>query len=164
MHLTRRAALLSAGAGLLAACTSKPRPRTAPAVDPDTALAAAAVARELALLAAYDEALATSPALAPRLAALRAEHVEHLRALGQVPASPGASGTPQASPTPASPTPASHASASPPAGRAAVLLRLRALERAGADGHAGAALAASRRLAPVLASLAASEASHAAVL
>lgn len=154
MHLTRRAALLSAGAGLLAACTSKPRPRTAPAVDPDTALAAAAVARELALLAAYDEALATSPALAPRLAALRAEHVEHLRALGQVPASPGASGTPPASPTPTS----------APAGRAAVLLRLRALERAGADGHAGAAMAASRRLAPVLASLAASEASHAAVL
>lgn len=158
MHLTRRAALLSGGlslgAGLLTACTSRTRPRATPRpVDPDTALRDAAVARELALLAAYDDLLATSPALAPRLGALRAEHEEHLRALGQAPPSPTPS-SPAASP------PSSPPSSPLPGG----LVRLRALERSTAEAHAAAALTASRRLAPALASLAASEASHAAVL
>ncbi|MGZ6825430.1 MAG: hypothetical protein ACXVGH_01450 [Mycobacteriales bacterium] len=167
MHLTRRAALLSGGlslgAGLLTACTSRSRPRATPRpVDPDTALRDAAVSRELALLATYDDLLATSPALAPRLGALRAEHEEHLHALGQALPSSTPSSTPSTAPsTTPSTTPSATPSASPLPGG---LVRLRALERSTAEAHAAAALTASRRLAPALASLAASEASHAAVL
>ncbi len=139
---TRRV-LLSAGAvGLVAACTPSHRPPSAsrPArPDPDVALTAAAVDRELTLLAAYDAALAATPALASRLAPLRSEHAEHLMALRAGPAPVGSAAT--------SPTPVTRTS-------------LRAAELAAAAAHAAAAVTASDRLAAVLASLAASEASH----
>ncbi|MCW2600395.1 MAG: lipoprotein [Frankiales bacterium] len=150
MHLTRRSALASAGLALVAACTPKGRTAAAPAVDPDVALTAAAVAREQALLAGYDDALAAAPTLASRLAPLRAEHAAHLAALGS-PESPGTSSTPASSPT-RSPT----GPPTPPA----LLRDLAALERTAATGHATAVLTASRALGPVLASLAASESSH----
>ena len=152
MHLTRRSALASAGLALVTACTRGRRSGPAPAPDPDAALAAAAVARELALLARYDDALAAVPALAGELAPLRAEHVAHLAALGAVEA---AAATPTRPPSPPAPSP----------GTAVQVRRdLASREHEAAAGHAAAAVAASRRLAPVLASLAASEASHAAVL
>jgi hypothetical protein len=147
VHLTRRQALLSAGGLLLSACTSRSGPRPAPVVDPDVALKAAAVARERALLAAYDTALATVPALAARLAPLRAEHLAHLTALGATLPSP----TPTPTPAGSGPAPV-------------VLQQLKALERSSAQAHGNDALSASRELAPVLASLAASEASHGVVL
>ncbi len=61
----------------LVACTGEDRPA---APDPDDALRAAAAQREVALLQAYDALLATSPARAAVLAALRAEHADHLAA------------------------------------------------------------------------------------
>jgi hypothetical protein len=135
---TRRSVLTAAAVGGAAAgltgCTSKTRTAPAP-VDPDVALRTAAAAREQALLDAYDAVIAASPAQAARLAPLRAEHVEHLTALG--------------------------ATAAP--GRAAAT-DLKALERITAAAHATAVLTASRRLAPLLASLAAAESTHVVVL
>jgi hypothetical protein len=140
---TRRSVLVAGALGAVSACTSKPGAAPQP-VPPDTALTATAVARETALLAAYDEVLAAVPALAARLAPVRAEHQAHLAAL-------------QGAPTIASPLPVRTGTSLQPA---AALTRLAALERAAATAHAGAAVSASRRLAPLLASLAASESAH----
>jgi hypothetical protein len=136
----RRTVLLGGAAALTAACTSH-RTRSPQPPDPDVALTAAAVAREQALLAAYDTALAHTPTAL--LTRLRDEHAAHLQALG------GAPGPTQAS------TPAT-----------ALVTRadLVRLERSTGALHAAAALTATRRLAPLLASLAAAEASHVVVL
>jgi hypothetical protein len=121
-----------------AACTSH-RPAHA-VVDPDVAVRAAAVAREVELLSAYDEALAAAaPGASAELAAVRADHEAHLAALGAP--------SPAASPS---------ASAQVPASPGALAAR----ERSAAAAHAADALRASRPLAALLASMAASEASH----
>lgn len=149
MDLTRRAAL-TLPVLVVAACTdASPRPPSRP-VDPDVALVASAVAREQALLEAYDALAAGTPRLARLLTALRRDHEQHLAAL--VAAGPSATPTPVATTTPAPPAPAT--------GLGAVRQLVRATERA----HAAAVLQASPRLAPVLASLAACEASHLVVL
>ena len=132
---TRRQ-LLSATALLpVAACTRSEPPAK---VDPDARIRSAAVGRELTLVALYDAAIAVAPvADRARLTAVRAEHLTHLTALGSQPPSP----------------------LDPP-----VDARSRAglveAERSMAVAHAAAALDASPSLAAVLASLAASEASH----
>ncbi len=180
---TRRAVLTSGLAGLLSACTTAPRRRTTPAApDPDLALTAAAVARERVLLAAYDAVLATTPALAAQLGPLRADHLVHLAALGASPtpplAAPGthslaSSGAPvPGAPDPTAPSPGTPVPGAPrphlPAARGAKGARTAAelpgLERRAAAAHAAAAVTCSRQLAPVLASLAASESSHEVVL
>ena len=143
--MTRRSAIAAAGVSLASACTWRHRrpPAALPTapVDPDVAARAAAVQREQALVTGYDQALLAAPSLASRLAPLRADHVAHLAALGATP--PVASSAPHVAQLPA-----------------AVLRGLRSLEHSAADGHATAAATTSRRLAPVLASLAACEASH----
>lgn len=137
---SRRQVLAAAAVVPLAACTEA----TPPPVNPDDALRDAAVARERGLLAAYDALLATTPALTAKLAGVRAEHEAHLAALGGGTASPVTS-----------------RSASPSASTTVMTLaQVAALERAAAAGHAADALTASRVLAPVLASLSASESSH----
>ena len=133
---SRRQLLAGLAAAPVAACTTRRDP--AP-VDPDDALRAAAVTRERELLAAYDAVTAAVPTAAARLSAVRAEHEQHLAALVR--------------------TPVSSAPPTPPA-VARTLAQLAALERTSAAGHAADALRASRGLAAVLASLAASEASH----
>jgi hypothetical protein len=143
--LSRRALLGLAAAVPLTGCTAQEEP--APPPDPDDLLRAAAVDREQDLLRAYDAVLRQLPALAPRLAPLRAEHAEHLAALGR---------EPQASPSPAT-------TATPPADAAAAVRGLVQAERA-AGAHGQAALEASRELAGLLASLSASELSHPVVL
>ena len=149
---TRRAVLAGGPALLLAVgCTADaPAPRPAP-VDPDDALRSAAAERERALLREYDAVLAARPGLAPRLVPVRGHHAEHLQALLGPPET--------ASPDP-SPTGSGPAAVPPPADDAAALARLVAAERAAGDAHAADCLAASRTLAPVLASLSASELSH----
>lgn len=139
--LSRRALLGLAAAVPLAACTSSEGPPPPP--DPDVLLRDAAAARERALVQQYDAALVALPDLAAALAAVRAEHAEHLAALlGAQP------------------------SAAPSAGPAApvTLTVLVAAEREAAAAHGQGALEASRELAGLLASLAASEASHPVVL
>jgi hypothetical protein len=143
---TRRQAL-AAGAAVLvagsaAACTPDEAP-DAPVRTRDDLLREAAVAREQDLVDAYAAALQAHPQHATRLARLLGDHSAHLARLGPV------AGT-SASPRPVAP--------------ALSLRALAARERAAATAHAAAALRASRELAPVLASLAACAASHAAVL
>lgn len=156
---TRRAVLAATSLVLLssggvAACTARTdpassrRPARPPApTDPDVALRSAAAERERALLREYDAVLAARPGLSPRLRPLRGHHAEHLEALlGPAPST--------------SEDPSAIAPAPPPADDAAALVRLTGLERAAGDAHARDCLAASRVLAPVLASLSAGELSH----
>jgi hypothetical protein len=139
VHLTRRHLLVTTGLAGAAGCTSNKAAPAPKPVDPDIALRSAAVARERALLRAYDDALAAHPALAARLTPLRADHVIHLAAL-RAPS--------------ATPIPAPLLAGTP----------LHLLEKDTASAHAAAALLASRELAPVLASLAACESSHVGLL
>ena len=138
MKPTRRQ-VLALCAFVPAACTH----RHALLPDPAQPFLDAAVARESALLAAYDAAIAR--ASTPQLAAFRAEHAAHLSALESA-VRPSAS-----------PTPSASVAAAPPGS-------LVALERATAAAHADAAVSAPARIAPLLASLAACESSHAALL
>ncbi len=152
-HGPTRRAVLTAGPALLVmpACTADEPPARPQPVDPDDALRSAAAQRERDLLQEYDAVLAARPALAARLLPVRAHHAEHLEAL----LGPPSTGSPGPSATAAVPP-----AVPPPADDAAALARLVAAERAAGDGHAADCLAASRRLAPVLASLSASELSH----
>jgi hypothetical protein len=143
VQLSRRDLLAAGALGALSACTTPTTPRPAP-VDPDAPVLAAAIAREQALLLAYDGAIAAHPRLANLLGPLRADHAEHLARLA-----PAAAGTPPAS---------------APRGSGDPRRALAALERATSAAHGAAALTASRVLAPVLASLSACEASHLVVL
>jgi hypothetical protein len=138
---------VTAGAALVACTpgTEPDGPLPPPPVDPDVALREQATARESALIAAYDAAIAGAPALAGRLAPLRAEHAAHLAALQEPAAGATAGGPATTMPVrPARPTTAT----------------LVAAERSAARAHALGARTASPALAQVLASLAASEASH----
>jgi hypothetical protein len=158
-HRPSRRALLGGGvaalaAPWLAACQRLPVIGGPPAPGRDVVLADEAADRERRLLAAYDAAAAAVPALAARLAPLRAEHTEHLAALGE-PAQPAATATPTSSPSPLPVV--------PPQPTAALAL-LRDLEQRAAVDHGGAAVRCGRGLAVVLASLSASESSHAAAL
>jgi hypothetical protein len=144
---SRRQVLSGTVVALSAACTSHRADRPAPP-DPDVALTADAVAREQALLDAYDAALGADPSLVAELGPYRADHAAHLAALR-----PSAA----ASPTPTAPGPVPGQAARTRAGLAAA-------ERAAAAAHATATTTASPRLAGLLASLAASEASHATLL
>lgn len=184
---TRRQALALAPAALLAVgtlggCTSDPAPAPTAVpspsptpVDPDEALRASAAAREQVLLREYDAVLAALPSLSPRLAPLRAHHVQHLVAVGaEEPAAPAPAapqGSPSGAPSASSPYPeAQPPEGQPPEGQppavpaaadvAAALARLVAAERAAGQGHAQDCLLASRELAGVLGALSASELSH----
>ncbi|HEY5836688.1 hypothetical protein [Streptomyces sp.] len=115
---------------------------------PGAAEQAGAVRDSMALLRAYDATLAAHPALAGRLAPLRAEVARHVRAFGgQAPASsPGRTAHPV------------------PAGPAAALAALAAMERTLADRRAVALLAVPGELARLMASVAAAGAGHVVLL
>lgn len=145
MQPTRRQALAAGAAALAsataAACTADERPRP-PERTTDDVLREAAAAREQALVAAYSAAVRAHPQRAEELTNLLTDHGAHLVLLGPV----------VVPTTTARPTPGTS---------------LRALvvqERVAAAEHAKAAVTASRELAALLASLAACEASHAALL
>jgi len=151
---SRRQVLLAAGVATAAACTTD-RPLRPLPPTPDEALRLHAVTREQALVDAYRAALLERPDLTIRLAPLLGDHTAHLAAL--LPdVAPSATDSP-------SPT-------LPPRSAKQVLTALAVLEREAATAHATAAERAekgtscTRALAPLLASLAACEASHAAVL
>lgn len=132
-QVLQAAVLAATGVLVLPGCSSDDQTPDAAAVpDPQQA-------DELALIAAYDAALATAgPKQAAVFQALRDEHEAHARALGwtQVPAP--------------SPSPE-------PVGRAALLRAERAAARQRAD---GARDASEPELAQILALIAASEAQH----
>ena len=154
MQPTRRHVLAVGLFGLGTACTSRPK-ATPAVVDPDLELITAARSREQVLLDAYGQAVAAHPELSAELANLSAHHSEHLAALGL--------STAPATPADAQPVPARLAPSTSATARAA-RARLSNLEREAANAHGAAAVLASRALAPILASLGACEAAHAAVL
>ncbi len=155
-ELSRRTVLGLAAGALVSGCLPGKRRADPPAApDPDVGLAASIRADELGLIATYDAAIRSFPALAPTLAPVREQHRQHLAALAP-PAAPAApdqrSSAPLALPPATTPDPA------------AALRSLVAAERAAAAARVADCLAASPRLAPLLASIGASEAAHASAL
>lgn len=122
----------------------------AAAPDPGAGLVTAAAARERALLTAYDDVLAQHSDLAGLLSPYREDHAAHLHALD-----PGTVVSATVSPT---------TSRTSRRARARAQERLRALESRAGSAHARAAVTAPPAQAPLLASLAACEHSHAALL
>jgi hypothetical protein len=154
------AAVGLAGLGGLAGCTgrrggglSTPATPTPTPPPPDPLLAE--LADERRLLAAYDAVGRGHPALAARIAPPRADHAAHEAALAQAVDENGNSAAPTGSPSRAIPLPAAPA---------AVLARLRAAERAASAARSAAALTAPGQRSGLLASIAASEATHELIL
>ncbi|MBO7939168.1 hypothetical protein JTP77_025055 [Streptomyces sp. S9] len=187
--LPRRRTLLvsAAGAALLAGCSSGPRDsgdsggsgkedESAGGSPSVTERARARAARESqALVGRYDAVLAAHPALAERLAPLRAEVVRHVEAFGGAPkASPTPSPTAPSpsvpspsdlsSSAPSSSVPSGSASASAPVSAKDAVAALAAAERTLADSRAAALLEVPGELARLLASVAAAGAAHAYLL
>ncbi|MFF8971983.1 hypothetical protein [Streptomyces sp. NPDC014995] len=139
-----------------------------------TERARARAARDSAeLVARYDAVLAAHPALAGRLAPLRAEVVRHVTAFGGArgtSVSPSASASAPASPSPsasASGTAPAAPSAPPvavPAGEKDALTGLAAAERTLADQRVAALVGVPGELARLMASVAAAGAAHAYLL
>jgi hypothetical protein len=162
--LPRRAVLVGAAAlgatglaGGLSAC-SPGRTAPPPPPDPDVQLRLRVAAEVRSLLAAYAAVIATHPATGSRLRPFAAETRAHDRAL---------SGPPGALPTPSPRTASSGSSPAPspvPATQAAAVAWLAGLERAAAVRRRRELLRAGPDLARLLASVGASEATHAALL
>jgi hypothetical protein len=129
---------------------------TLPKAAPDVAVLHHAIATEQALIARYHTALAGSPGLAGPLGPLLAQHREHLARLTSMLIVPA---TPRATPRP---SPSASAAAARP--RAATLAALAAAETDAASSLARRLALAPPALAQLLASIAASEASHALLL
>jgi hypothetical protein len=153
---TRRA-VLSAGTGLTIAAAGMAsgcsRTRVRPPTPRETLLDAT-LTLEDEVIAACDAAVQAAPrrsALARTLADVRAAHATHRETLVAAGAQAGLSATPSPSATPA---PTSHEA----------LQTLIATETAAAAIRTGTCVTAPRDLAPLLASLAASEAAHVALL
>lgn len=131
---------------------------TLPKPGPDVAVLRGAIGTEQALIARYRSAMAGSPGLAGMLGPLLAQHREHLARLTAMliePASPSA--TPR-------PSPSSSGAAGPGSAPAATLAALEAAETEAASSLAGRLALAPPALAQLMASIAASEASHALLL
>src|SRR4051812_25855897 len=96
-RVTRRAVILGAVAIPLAACRPKRRTARPPRPAADQTALDAALAAELALLAEYDARISPGAPPDDAVAAARAAHADHIRALGgQVPSPPGTAGTARA--------------------------------------------------------------------
>ncbi|SES07377.1 hypothetical protein SAMN04487983_103037 [Streptomyces sp. yr375] len=171
----RRRSLLAsaAGAALLVGCSSGAARREedggGTSGDPSVAERARARAAQESngLVARYDAVLAGHPALAVRLAPLRAEVAGHVEAFGGVRRAP-ATPAPSPSTSPASPTASGSAPAAvvpvAPVTEQEALSGLAAAERALADRRAAQLLDVPGELARLLASVAAAGAAHAYLL
>ncbi len=153
--LRRRSVLAAAGAAvplLVAGCKGVGGLGTLPRPRPDVAVLRAAIGTEQALIARYRSALAASPGLQDTLDPVLDQHLAHLAALRSR-LSPAATPRPARTSPPAS------------AGQAAIgLTALAAAEQAAAGALVSRLATASPSLAQLLASISASEASHAALL
>jgi hypothetical protein len=131
---------------------------TPPEPAPDVAMLRGAIGTERALIARYHSAMAGSPGLAGTLGPLLAQHREHLaRLTSMLIEPPGRSASPH---TTASPS----GTAAQGSGPAATLAALEAAESDAARSLAGRLTLAPPALAQLMASIAASEASHALLL
>ncbi len=154
--LRRRSVLAAAGAAvplLAAGCKGLGGLGTLPRPAPDVATLRGAISTEQALIARYRSALAASPALRDTLEPLLGQHLAHLAALRSRLVGPAAA------PRPDRPGPAATG-----AGPAGPFAELAGAEQAAASAQLSRLVAASPSLAQLLASISASEASHAALL
>ena len=156
--LRRRSVLAVAGVAvplLAAGCKGVGGLGPLPRPGPDVAVLRAAIGTEQALIAAYRSALATAPGLKDTLDPVLDQHLAHLAALRSRLIGPAAT-----------PHPVRTSRLSPAgAGQAAAdLSALAAAEQAAAGALVGRLATASPSLAQLLASISASEASHAALL
>jgi len=133
---------------------------TPPRLLPDVAVARDAIAGENLMISRYDAALAAVPALAGSLTPLLEQHREHLVRLQARLIEPAAGSQQDQSPSGPAPTAPPQVPASPAAAQA----YLREAEQTAASTLLGKLTAASPSLAQLLASIAASEASHALLL
>jgi hypothetical protein len=146
--------LAAAGCKGLAALGAPPKPA------PDVAVVGDAITVEARLIAHYGAVLAAVPALADPLRPLLAQHHDHLARLrARLIIPPGSRAT-----DPASPGPAPRGSAPVPGTRAAAIGYLRDAENAAAAAQLAHLAAAPPSLAQLLASISASEATHAMIL
>ncbi|MFF6776403.1 hypothetical protein ACFY8W_22960 [Streptomyces sp. NPDC012637] len=181
MTTVGRRALLTAGAAgaagaavTLSGCTSDgerggPRKPSAAerAAAAEAALRARSASTSRALLLRYDAVIEGHPALAARLAPLRASVAAQVKALGEGGTAPAPGPTASASPSTPSSAPPPSRSPAPvrvPADPAAALRDLATAVRATADTHTAALLTAPPEYARLLASVAASGAAHAYLL
>jgi hypothetical protein len=155
---SRRAVLRAAGGVITAAtitstvagCGLLDKPKPAPPTTPDALLPLLESTR--ALLGRYDAAIAAQPSLAARLTPIRAAHAEHVTALARlVGADPSAASSAAATGAPA---------ATPDA----AVAELRAAEQTGQREATRLCLTAPGARAPLLGSIVAARATHAAVL
>lgn len=157
--VTRRAVV--GGSLVLAAAACRPfggaSQRTDDEVDADVLSVRRALVAEERLLARYDAVRRRHPGLAGRIDPIAAEHRAHVRALRSS-VTPSPSPSPSASPS----TPGDDASV--PADPAEAAGTLAELERAAAADRVDDLLAVPPFLAQLLASISASEATHAALL
>ncbi|WP_455357494.1 hypothetical protein [Streptomyces sp. SYSU K217416] len=167
----------AAGAALLAGCSDR-APSDAGGASERARLSAEQRLRERAardstqLLAQYDATAAAHPALAARLAPLRAQVAAHAGSFGATPqgtqpptAPPGAAAAgPSTGPQGTSPAAPAPGAPPPPAEPGQALAALAAAERRIADARAAALLGAPGELARLLASVAAAGAVHAYLL
>jgi hypothetical protein len=165
--LPRRAVLVGAAAlgatGLasgLSACTAG-RATPPPPPDPDVLLRLRAAAEVRSLLAAYAAVIATHPATGARLRPFAAETRAHDRALS---GPPGALPTPSRRASTGAPASSSPAPSPVPSTTAGALAWLVGLEREAAGRRRRELRRAGPDLARLLASVGASEATHAALL
>lgn len=167
---TRRAVLAATAASLpllaLSSCKGVGALATPPRPAPDVAVLQAAIGAEEVMIARYDAVITRSARLAGSLRPLRAEHRSHLVQLRSrliVPPGSAAAASPTPSPSP-SPAPAQAGPGSVPAGAAAAISYLQAAERHAASALLHQLIAVSPSLAQLMASVAASEATHVAAL
>ena len=154
--LRRRSVLAAAGAVvplLAAGCKGVGGLGTPPTPAPDVAMLRGAMRTEQALITRYRSALAASPALRDTLEPVLSQHLAHLAALRSRLAGPAAT-----------PRPARSRQAASGASAASPLAALAAAEQAAASAQLSRLGVASPSLAQLLASISASEASHAALL
>jgi hypothetical protein len=158
---TRRRVLAAAAAALplvVSGCKGFGALGTPPKPAPDVAVVRDAMAAESYLIARYGAVLAAVPGLAGELRPLLAQHHEHLARLRSRLIIPRAAAQP-------SPSPKASPSAAPPPGTpAAALAYLRDAENAAAASLLAHLDAATPPLAQLLASISASEATHALIL
>lgn len=140
----------------VAACKGVGGLGTLPRQAPDVGVLRHAIGTEQALIARYHSALAGSPGLDGTLGPLLAQHREHLARLAPMLIAPA---TPRATPRPSASATAGAASS-----RAATLAALEAAETDAASSLVRRLALAPPALAQLLASIAASEASHALLL
>ena len=157
------AGLAAAGLPLLAGCKGIGALGTPPTPLPDVAIATDAIAGERALIARYDAVLRAMPGLAGQLRPLLAQHTEHLARLRGRLAEPAGATQPAAGPSGGTSTAAS-GSPPVPSTPAAALASLRSAENSASAALASHLPAGSPSFAQLLASISASEATHALLL